>query len=77
LTDPAASKSLGTKLEDQASNGSDAQLWSLTISGSGYVIRNKGSNLVVDDTGWGFRSGTGMQLWSATGNSNQAWMVHH
>lgn len=76
LTDPNASSSLGTKLEDQTANGSDAQLWSLAISGSGYVIRNKATNLVVDDTGWGFRPGTGMQLWSATGNSNQAWMIH-
>ncbi|MDQ6652527.1 MAG: RICIN domain-containing protein, partial [Acidobacteriota bacterium] len=71
LTDPGGSATLGTKLEQQSANGSDSQLWSLSISGTGYVIHNKASGLVVDDTGWSLQRGTGMELWSPTGNSNQ------
>ena len=45
LADPGGSKANGTKLEQLARDGSDSQLWSLTISGSGYVIHNKASGL--------------------------------
>ncbi|MBV8569902.1 MAG: RICIN domain-containing protein [Acidobacteriaceae bacterium] len=76
LTDPGGSKTFGTKLEQQTANGSDPQLWSLTISGSGYVLRNKASALVADNTNYRFTPGTGMQLWSATGRSNQTWLVY-
>ncbi len=75
LTDPSGSRTPGTKLEQQSANDSDSQLWSLTVSRSGYVIHNKASGLVVDDTGWSLNRGTGMQLWSPTGNSNQAWLI--
>lgn len=76
LTGPGSSKSLGTRLEQQTRNGSDAQLWSLAVSGSGYVIRNQASGLVIDDTGFGFNRGTPMQLWSPSGYSNQTWLIY-
>ncbi|MDQ2841431.1 MAG: RICIN domain-containing protein [Acidobacteriota bacterium] len=75
LADPGGSKTNGTKLEQLAARGSDSQLWWLSISGSGYVIHNKASGLVVDDTGFSLKSGTGMQVWTASGNSNQAWLI--
>jgi Ricin-type beta-trefoil lectin domain-like len=76
LADPNGSKRNGTKLEQLSRDGSDAQLWSLTLSSSGYVIHNKASGLVIDDTGFSLKPGTGIQVWSATGNSNQAWLIY-
>jgi hypothetical protein len=76
LADPGGSKTNGTELQQLASDGSAAQLWSLSISGSGYVIRNKASGLVIDDTGYSFTHSKGMTLSTATGNSNQAWLIH-
>jgi hypothetical protein len=76
LADPIGSKRNGTKLEQLSRDGSDAQLWSLTVSGSGYVIHNKASGLVIDDTGFSLKPGTGIQVWSATGNSSQAWLIY-
>jgi hypothetical protein len=76
LSDPEGSKTNGTKLEQLSATHSDAQLWWLTVSGSGYVIHNKASGLVIDDTGYSLKPGTGMQLWNATGNSNQAWLIY-
>ena len=75
LTDPGGSKSNGAKLEQQTADGSDDQLWYLTLSGSGYVIQNKASGLVMDDTAWGLNKANLLQLWTATGNSNQAWLI--
>jgi hypothetical protein len=76
LADPGGSKTDGAELEQLAGDGSDAELWSLGISGSGYVITNKASGLVIDDTEYSLQQGTGMQLWSATGSSNQAWLIY-
>jgi hypothetical protein len=76
LTDPGGSRSAGAKLLQETANGSDAQLWSLSISGSGYVIRNKASGLVMDDTGYSFKPGTPMQLWTVTGNSDETWLIY-
>lgn len=75
LTDPAGSKANGAKLEQQVPNGSDSQLWSLTLSGSGYVIHNKASGLVMDDSGFGLNKANLLQLWTASGHSNQAWLI--
>lgn len=72
---PGSSSANGAKLEQLAGDGSDAQLWSLSISGSGYVIHNKASGLVVDASGYSLKAGTGLQVWTATGNSNQAWLI--
>ena len=76
LADPGGSTREGSRLEQLAGNGSAEELWSLTVSGSGYVIRNKARGLVVDDTGYSLQAGMGMQVWSATGSSNQAWLIH-
>jgi Ricin-type beta-trefoil lectin domain-like/PQQ enzyme repeat len=76
LADPGGSPANGTPLQQLPQDGSDAQLWSLTISGSGYVFRNKASGLVIDNTGYSLTAGTGMQLWIATGISNQAWLIY-
>ena len=76
LADPAGSPANGAPLQQLSQDGSDAQLWSLTISGSGYVFHNKASGLVIDDTGYSSTAGTGMQLWIASGNSNQAWLIY-
>ena len=76
LADPGGASANGTKLEQLAADGYDSQLWSLSISGSGYVITNKASGLVVDDSGYSLTAGTGMQVWTATGSSNQAWLIY-
>ncbi len=75
LADPGGLMGPGAPLLQETADGTDAQLWSLTVSGSGYVIRNKASGLVIDDTNWSFQPWTGMQLWSPLGNSNQAWLL--
>ncbi len=75
LAYPGGSMGPGAPLLQETADGTDAQLWSLTVSGSGYVIRNKASGLVIDDTNWSFQPWTGMQLWRPLGNSNQAWLL--
>ncbi len=76
LADPGGSKTQGTKLEQLTGDGSAAQLWSLTASGSGYVIWNKASGLVIDETDYSLGQGKVMQVWGASGNSNQTWLIY-
>lgn len=66
----------GAAVEQAPSDGSDLQYWSLTTSGSGYVIKNKASGRVVDDTAFSLQQGNKIVLWSPTGNSNQNWILY-
>ncbi len=53
----------------------DTQLWSLTKSGSGYVIQNKATGLVVDDAGGTKNYGANIILWRPNGGGNQSWTI--
>jgi hypothetical protein len=74
LTDPADSTTAGTKLEEMTATNDDTQLWSLIPSGSGYVVHNKATGLVIDDSAFSTTKGTGMILYTANGGSNQVWV---
>ena len=75
LTDPGASGAAGTPLVEQPADDTDTQLWSLRVRGSGYTISNKATGLVIDETNYSNQSAIGLQLWTATGNSNQSWLI--
>jgi hypothetical protein len=75
LTDPNGAIKEGTSLEQSVPTYDDSQLWSVTASGTGYLIRNKASGLVLDDAGWSKSSGPNVILWQQDGGSNQTWVL--
>lgn len=75
LTDPNGTTAKGVPLEQAAPAFNDSQLWSLTASGTGYVIRNKASGLVLDDKEKLTSSGPNVILWPQDGGSNQTWVL--
>ena len=58
--------------QDNADGGAD-QLWSLTVSGSSYVIANDASGLVIDNPGSSLAARTNLDLATAAGGANQNW----
>ena len=75
LSDPNGSKTPATQLQQQTAGSPDTQLWSLSKSGSAWVIRSKASGLVIDDPGASSQARTGMILYPANGGGNQSWSV--
>lgn len=59
----------------QSGNGSDVQLWSVKPAGSGYIIQNKASGMVLDDPGFSLLRGIGIIIWGNNGGSNQIWSI--
>jgi Ricin-type beta-trefoil lectin domain/Glycosyl hydrolases family 18 len=59
----------GTTVDLYDCNGTGAQTWVPQSNGS---LVNPNSGKCLDDTGYG-GSGTQVQIWSCTGNSNQKW----
>ena len=59
----------GTKVDLYTCNNTGAQVWQQGSNGS---LVNPNSGKCLDDTGWG-GSGTQVQIWSCSGNANQAW----
>jgi mevalonate pyrophosphate decarboxylase len=53
-----------------------SQLWSLTASGSAFIVQNKGTGLVMDDPHSSTSSGTGIILYTPDGGTNQNWTIH-
>jgi Ricin-type beta-trefoil lectin domain-like len=73
LEDYQGSTTKGVPLYEDNSDGGTDQLWSLTASGSSYIITNDASGLIIDDTGSSTSAGTNQDLWIATGGTNQNW----
>jgi hypothetical protein len=75
LTDPGDSSSPGTALEQDPATNDSSQLWSLTASGGGYVVHNKGTGLVMDDPAASKKEDTGIILYTVDGGINQTWSL--
>lgn len=55
--------------------GDATQLWSVTPSGSGYVIKNKATGLVFDDSRGTWTPGPSIILYPPNGGLNQNWKI--
>ena len=53
---------------------SDAELWSLTSAGAGYMIRNKSTGSVLENPG-STPNPSGIQLQAASSGMNQSWSI--
>jgi hypothetical protein len=51
------------------------QYWTLQAVTGGYVIRNKATGKVIDDTGKSTTKGSTIGTWTANGGSNQTWVI--
>jgi chitinase len=67
----AAGTANGTTVDLYDCNGTGAQVW---VPQSGGALLNPSSGKCLDDTGYG-GAGTQVQIWSCTGNANQAWAL--
>lgn len=76
LTDPGSSSSRVVSLEQNTPLNTNAQLWSLTSTGSGMVIKNKATGLVMDDSGLTKAAGAYINLWTPNGGNNQSWKLN-
>jgi hypothetical protein len=63
-------------LEQNTPLNTDAQLWSLTSTGSGLVITNKATGLVMDDSASTKAAGAHIILWTPNGGLNQSWTLN-
>lgn len=63
----------GTRVVQQACNGSAAQRWTFETNGQ---IR-AWTGRCMDAAGYGIRNGTPIQTWACLGNSNQSWRPVH
>jgi hypothetical protein len=76
LTDPGSGSSLGLSLEQNTPLNTNAQLWSLTSTNSGMVIKNKATGLAVDASGFTKAEGAHIVLWTPNGGLNQSWTLN-
>ena len=76
LTDPGSASSYGVSLEQNTPLNTDAQLWSLTSTSSGLVIKNKATGLVIDDSGLTKATGAHIILWPPNNGLNQSWTLN-
>lgn len=75
LANIGAVSTSGVSLKQNTPTQDDTELWSLTATGSGFVIKNKATNLVMDDSGANPNEGPNIVLWSANGGANQSWTL--
>jgi hypothetical protein len=76
LTDAGSASSPGVSLEQNTPLNTDAQLWSLTSTSSGLVIKNKATGLVMDDSASTKATGAHIILWTPNGGLNQSWTLN-
>ena len=76
LTDTNGNTSPGISLQQQYAPHDNPQLWSLTATSGGFVIKNKATGLVVDDSGFNPNPGPSIILWTPNGGINQTWTIH-
>ena len=75
LADVNGATNQGVSLEQNTPTHDDTQLWSITSTGSGFVIKNKATGLVCDDRNFNQNPGPALILWSPNGGSNQSWTI--
>ena len=51
------------------------ELWSITSTASGFVIKNKATGLVVDDSDFNTTPGPNIILWTPNGGIHQSWTI--
>lgn len=51
------------------------ELWSITSTASGFVIRNQATGLVLDDSDFNTNPGPNIILWTPNGGINQSWTI--
>lgn len=75
LVDANGSATQGVHLAQAAVTNDDTELWSLMKSGSGFVIQNKATGLVIDDAAATKSAGASIILWGPNGGANQNWTI--
>ena len=66
----------GTAVQVYASNGTDAQRWTVEVGSDGYLtIKSAKSGLALDVTDGKAYSGARLQLWQANGTRAQKWVA--
>jgi hypothetical protein len=75
LADVNGATSPGISLAQNTPTHDDTQLWSLTRTGGSFVIKNKVTGLVFDDSGFNKSPGASLISWSPNGGINQAWTI--
>ncbi len=75
LVDSDSAGARGAALKQNTPTHDGTELWSLVPSSSGFVIKNKATGLVLDDTGFNPNAGASIMLWTANGGSNQSWTI--
>lgn len=66
----------GTAVQSYASNGTDAQRWTVEVGSDGYLtIKSAKSGLALDVTDGKAYSGARLQLWQANGTRAQKWVA--
>lgn len=74
LTD--SSTTPGTLLVQATANNQASQLWSLTPSGSSFIIKNKLTNLVLDDSSQSTNAGPYVDVYTPNSGTSQTWTIH-
>ena len=75
LTDTNGDATQGISIRQDVPKHDATQLWSLTATATGYVIQNKGTGLVFDDSGSNPNRGASMILWRPNSGRNQSWTI--
>lgn len=75
LTDTNGSSTPEISLAQNLPAGDATQLWSLTAAGGGYVIKNKATRLVFDDSHQNPNGGPYIILHPTNGGANQSWKI--
>ena len=75
LTDANGSGAQGIPLQQNLPAHDGTQLWAIKPTAQGFVIQNKLTGLVVDDSGNNPIPGPSMILWSPNSGFNQAWTI--
>lgn len=75
LTDTNGSATPEISLAQGLPAGDATQLWSLTATPTGYVIKNKATGLVFDDSHQNLNPGQYIILYPTNGGTNQSWRI--
>lgn len=73
LTNANGAATPGLALQQSTPVYDASELWSITPSAGGFVIKNKATGLVIDDSGLSMQTGPHIILWNANGGVNQTW----
>ena len=75
LTSTTSTATEGVSLKQGTTSNDDTELWSLNPAGASFVIKNKATGLVIDDSGLNPNRGPYIILWQPNGGANQSWTI--